>query len=110
MKAVNSPWCLQGTSQDEAQSAAHAAAVKERCQCIRLHFLTGDIKKVLLSRGSFAGKFSAITVGHRHLHLVDPDHGLAPVGAPGCLLAVETAKYMLQLTSKQVCVEEATCC
>ena len=49
------------------------------------------------------GMFSAITVGQQqHAHLVEKQHGLANLAAPGAVLAVETGKYMLQLTSKQV--------
>ena len=74
----------------------------ERCKHAKFHFITGDINKLLLSRSKYAGIFSAITVGHRHVHLVDREHGLARVAAAGAVLAVETVKYMLQLTSKQV--------
>lgn len=74
----------------------------DRCKRVKIHFVTGDIRKLLLSRSKYGGMFSAITVGQQHVHLLDKQHGLASVAAPGAVLAVETAKYMLQLTSKQV--------
>ncbi|DBB17927.1 TPA: Dynein assembly factor 3, axonemal [Trebouxia sp. C0006] len=92
----------QASAQEQAQSDALDAAMTDRCKHVKIHFLTGDIKKLLLSRSKYAGMFSAITVGHRHVHLVDKEHELQKVAAPGAVLAVETAKYMLQLTSKQV--------
>ncbi|DBA71332.1 TPA: Dynein assembly factor 3, axonemal [Trebouxia sp. C0005] len=90
------------TSQASAQSDASGAAMTDRCKHVKIHFLTGDIKKLLLSRSKYAGMFSAITVGHRHVHLIDKEHELQKVAAPGAVLAVETAKYMLQLTTQQV--------
>ncbi|KAL0034805.1 hypothetical protein WJX77_007961 [Trebouxia sp. C0004] len=92
----------QASLQEQAQSDALDAAMTDRCKHVKIHFLTGDIKKLLLSRSKYAGMFSAITVGHRHVHLVDKEHELQKVAAPGAVLAVETAKYMLQLTTKQV--------
>ena len=74
----------------------------DRCKRVKMHFLTGDIKKLLLSRSKYAGMMSAITLGHRHVHLLDKEHGLSRVAAPGAVLAAETAKYILQLTTKQV--------
>ena len=76
--------------------------MRERCKRVKVHFLTGDIKKLLLGRSKYAGMMSAVTLGHRHVHLLDKEHGLSRVAAPGAVLAAETAKYMLQLTSKQV--------
>ena len=97
-------------AEEQAQSAALDAATMDRCKRVKFHFLTGDIKKLLLSRSKYASMFGGITVGHRHAHLVDKEHGLAQVAAPGALLAVETLKYMLQLTSKQVpCYSISTC-
>ncbi len=93
---------MQTEAEEQAQAASLDAAMADRCRRVKIHFLTGDIKKLLLSRSKYAGMFSAITVGHRHVHLVDQEHGLAKVAAPGAVLAVETAKYMLQLSSKQV--------
>ena len=96
-------WSLQTAAEEEqAQAAAIDAAMAARCRNVKIHFLTGDIQKLLLSRSKYAGMFAAITVGHRHVHLIDKQHGLAAVAAPGAVLAVETAKYMLQLTTKQV--------
>lgn len=92
----------QPVSQEQAHSDALDASMAERCKHANFHFITGDINKLLLSRSKYAGMFSAITVGHRHVHLVDREHGLARVAAAGAVLAVETVKYMLQLTSKQV--------
>ena len=102
MTIVRHKYLLQASAQEQAQSDALDAAMTDRCKHVKIHFLTGDIKKLLLSRSKYAGMFSAITVGHRHVHLVDKEHELQKVAAPGAVLAVETAKYMLQLTSKQV--------
>jgi len=93
---------LQASAEEQARSDALDAAMTDRCKRVKIHFLTGDIKKLLLSRSKYAGIFSAITVGHRHVHLIDKEHELQKVAAPGAVLAVETAKYMLQLTTKQV--------
>ena len=64
--------------------------------------LTGDLKKTLLSRSKYSGLFCAMLIGHRHARLVDKEHELLKMASPGALLAVETVKYMLQLSSKQV--------
>ena len=92
---------IQLASPEKAQQATQEV-LRERLKGVRFHFLTGDINKVLLSRSSYANKFSAITVGHRHVHLVEKQHGLSRVAAPGSVLTLETVKYMLQLTGKQV--------
>lgn len=90
------------TAEQQAQVAASDAAMLDRCKHVKFHFLTGDIRKLLLSRSKYGGMFSAITVGQQHVHLVEKQHGLVNLAAPGAVLAVETGKYMLQLTSKQV--------
>ena len=77
--------------------------MQNRCKRVKFHFLTGDIKKLLLSRTKYAAMFSAITIGHRHVHLIDKEHAMSKIAAPGAVLAVESVKYMLQLNSKQVC-------
>lgn len=93
---------MQTAAKEQAQAAASDAALQERCKHAKIHFVTGDIHKMLLGRSKYGGMFSAITIGQQHVHLIDKQHGLASVAAPGAVLAVETAKYMLQLTSKQV--------
>ena len=93
---------VQTAAKEQAQAAASDAAMLDRCKHVKIHFMTGDIHKLLLSRSKYGGMFSAITVGQQHVHLIDKQHGLASMAAPGTVLAVETAKYMLQLTSKQV--------
>ncbi|KAK9812777.1 hypothetical protein WJX72_003474 [[Myrmecia] bisecta] len=85
-----------------AKEAALDAAARQRCSHCRIIFLTGDLQKQLTSRAKFAGAFEAITVGSRHIHLLDKERGLAKVAAPGAVLAVENAKYMLQLNQDQV--------
>ena len=93
---------MQTAAEDQAQAAASDAAMLDRCKHVKIHFVTGDVHKLLLGRSKYGGMFSAITVGQQHVHLLDKQHGLASVAAPSAVLAVETAKYMLQLTSKQV--------
>ncbi|KAL3140672.1 Dynein assembly factor 3, axonemal, variant 2 [Trebouxia sp. C0010 RCD-2024] len=90
------------TAEQQAQSASSDAAMLDRCKHVKIHFVTGDIHKLLLGRSKYGSMFSAITVGHRHVHLLEKQHALLGLAAPGALLAVETVKYMLQLSSKQV--------
>ena len=78
------------------------ATALESCKRVKIHLLTGDLKKLLLSRSKYAGMFCAVLLGHRHAHLVDSEHGLIRLAPPGGVLAVETVKNMLQLSSKQV--------
>ena len=93
---------MQTATEKQAQTASSDAAILDRCKHVKIHFMTGDIQKLLLGRSKYGGMFPAITLGHRHVHLLEKQHALAGVAAPGALLAVETVKYMLQLTSKQV--------
>lgn len=93
---------MQTAAEKQAQAGVSGAAMLDRCKHVKIHFVTGDIHKLLLSRSKYGGMFSAITVGQQHVHLLDKQHGLASVAAPCAVLAVETAKYMLQLTNKQV--------
>lgn len=101
----NCPLCggqMQTAAEEQAQPASSDTAMLDRCKHVKIHFVTGDIHKLLLRRSKYGSLFSAITVGHRHAHFLEKQHALAGVAAPGALLAVETAKYMLQLASKQV--------
>ena len=59
-----------------AANFAAQKVLRERLKGVRFRFLTGDTSKVLLGRSSYANKLSAITVGHRHVHLVKKQHGL----------------------------------
>ncbi len=43
-----------------------------------------------------------VTVGLRHVHMLNQEHGLFEAVAEGCLLLFESATYMLQLTTEQV--------
>ena len=43
-------------------------------------------------RAKFAGAFSALSLGHRHIHFLGPEHGLLKVAAPGAKLVAENAR------------------
>jgi len=61
----------------------------------------GDLSKVLTSKARWHGAFDAAALGHRHVHLAGPEHGLARAVRAGGALAVEGVKYMLQLRPEQ---------
>lgn len=97
--------CFQEPSDEQDGSAPAHNAAWQGLKGVKIHLLTGDLKKTLLSRSKYSNLFSAMLIGHRHAHLVDKEHELLNLAFPGALLAVETVKYMLQLNNKQVSCE-----
>lgn len=93
---------MQEPGTEQQKPAAIDAAMLESCSRVKIHLLTGDLRKLLLSRSKYAGMFCAMLIGHRHAHLVDKEHDLLRLACPGGALAVESVKNMLQLSSKQV--------
>jgi hypothetical protein len=82
------------------------AAVQSLLRSVRIMLLTGDLKRVLTGKATFAGRFAAATVGHRHVHMLGPEMGLAGVMRPGAPVIAETAANMVQLSNEQVAAFE----
>jgi hypothetical protein len=83
------------------------AAVQQLTASVRIFLLTGDLKRSLTGKAAFAGRFAAATVGHRHVHLLGPEYGLAGVMQDRAPVLVETAANMVQLNGQQVAAFEA---
>lgn len=92
--------------QAATELAQMAAAVQSLLGSVKIVLLTGDLRRVLTGKAGFAGRFSAATVGHRHVHLLGPEVGLADVLRPGAPVFVETAANMVQLNNEQVAAFE----
>lgn len=101
---------MQGSGPEQHTPPDQNMAMPESCKRVKIHLLTGDLKKLLLSRPKYAGMFCATLIGHRHAHLVDKEHKLRQLAVPGGVLAVETVKNMLQLSSKQVMRQTLVLC
>ncbi|KXZ43299.1 hypothetical protein GPECTOR_95g688 [Gonium pectorale] len=84
-----------------AAEAAQDGAARRRAARFRLVLLTGDLAKGVTGRAKFAGAFSALTLGHRHAHLLGPEGGLLKAAAPGAAIVAENARHVLQLTREQ---------
>ena len=100
---------LQEQSDDQDGSAQPDTAAWQGLKGVKIHLLTGDLNKTLISRTKYSNLFCAVLIGHRHAHLVDREHQLTKVAFPGALLAVETVRYMLQLNNKQVSHAQKPC-
>ncbi|KAF8056344.1 DAB1 [Scenedesmus sp. PABB004] len=90
-----------------AEAAATAAAVSRLLGAARVRLLCGDLRKSLTGRAGHAGRFGAATLGHRHVHLLGGEHGLAPLLARGAPLLVESAANLVQLNDEQAAAFEA---
>jgi hypothetical protein len=75
-------------------------AAWERIRHWRVVPVLGDLAKSVTGKAKLRGCFAAAAVGHRHVHLAGPRTLQAAV-APGGLLMVEGAKYLLQLKKEQ---------
>lgn len=92
----------QAAQQSAAEGAQLAAAVQALLGSVRIVLLTGDLKRGLQSKGrGCTRRFAAATVGHRHVHLLGPEGGLAEVMRPAAPVFVETGAYMVQLGKDQ---------
>jgi hypothetical protein len=69
---------------------------------------TGDLKKQLTGRKKFANAFGAVTIGNRHVHHLKSASHLAAVVKPGALVAVESARNLVQLKAEHVAKFEQT--
>lgn len=83
------------------------AAVQKLTTSVRIFLLTGDLKRSLTGKAGYARRFAAATVGHRHVHLLGPEYGLAGVMQDSGPVLAETAANMLQLNGQQVAAFEA---
>ncbi|WIA35130.1 hypothetical protein OEZ86_003610 [Tetradesmus obliquus] len=84
------------------EAATTAASIERFVSSTKIFLLCGDLKRSLTSKPKFAGKFAAATVGHRHVHLLSPETGLAGVlQQPGGAVFVETGQNMVQLNDEQ---------
>jgi hypothetical protein len=63
---------------------------------------SGDLTKRLTSRKKFKNAFGAVTVGNRHVHHLKKDSCLAAVMRPGALVAVESARNLVQMKAEHV--------
>ncbi|KAG2424086.1 hypothetical protein HXX76_014762 [Chlamydomonas incerta] len=84
-----------------AAEAALDAAGRARAVRFRLVLVTGDLTKAVTGRAKYAGAFCGLSLGHRHTHLLEPQHRLAAAAAPGARLVAENARHVLQLSSEQ---------
>jgi hypothetical protein len=84
-----------------------AVALQRLRSSVRIHLLTGDLRRALASRPGLARSFAAATVGHRHVHLLGPEQGLAGVLRNGAPVLVETAHNLVQLSTEQGAAFEA---
>jgi hypothetical protein len=82
------------------------AAVQQLTASVRVFLLTGDLQRSLTGKASYAGRFAAATVGHRHVHLLGPEYGLAGVMQDSAPVLVETAANMVQLNGQQAAAFE----
>jgi hypothetical protein len=92
--------------QQAAAEFAQMAAAVQSLGSVKIVLLTGDLRRVLTGKAAFAGRFAAATVGHRHVHLLGAEAGLADVLRPGAPVFVETAANMVQLNNEQVAAFE----
>jgi hypothetical protein len=92
--------------QAAAELEQMTAAVQSLLRSVKLVLLTGDLKRVLTGKAAFSGRFAAATVGHRHVHMLGPEMGLAEVMRSGAPVIVETAANMVQLSNEQVAAFE----
>lgn len=44
---------------------------------------------------------SALTLGHRHIHMLGPEYGLQRVAAPGAQLVAENARWVWRRAGRQ---------
>ncbi|KAF6252475.1 hypothetical protein COO60DRAFT_1672301 [Scenedesmus sp. NREL 46B-D3] len=89
------------------EAAIAAASIERFVSSTRIYLLCGDLKRSLTGRPKFAGTFNAATVGHRHVHLLNAESGLAAVlKQPGGVVFVETGQNMVQLNDEQAAAFE----
>ncbi|GFR44767.1 hypothetical protein Agub_g6098 [Astrephomene gubernaculifera] len=84
-----------------AEEAALDSAAQQRATRFRLQLVTGDLTRVVTGRPKYAGCFAALSLGHRHMHLLAGEAGLLRAAAPGALLIAENARHVLQLNKEQ---------
>lgn len=53
-------------------------------------------------RNKYRSKFAAVTLGCHNAHFVGKDWHLEEAADEGCILLVEAATYLLQLTNEEV--------
>lgn len=110
--------CQGGTAREDEEEARRLREEEETLDSaarlvassrFRLSLSTGsDLVKALTGRSKVrAAPYDVITLGHRHMHLAGPAHGLDKVAKRGALMLVETAHYMLQLKKEQAEVFES---
>lgn len=93
----------QRQAQEEAaREAAADAAAWRALSGVRITLLAGDAGRALGQRAQLAGAFDCVTLGNHHIHLLGGQHTLpARLLRPGGLALVESAQYLLQLSSEQ---------
>jgi hypothetical protein len=89
-----------GSAQSPTDGFPSSEAALQALSHAKLTFCTGPLAKALGRRKG--PPFSLVTLGHRHVHLLDPEHGLFDAAGDGAMLLIESCTYMLQLTSAQV--------
>ncbi|PNH02753.1 Dynein assembly factor 3, axonemal, partial [Tetrabaena socialis] len=78
-----------------AEEAQLDAAARQRAVRFRIQLVTGDLVKLVTGRAKYAGAFSALSLGHRHVHMLAAEAGgLARAAAPGARLAAENARHV----------------
>jgi hypothetical protein len=89
------------------EAAITAASIQRLVTTTKIYLLSGDLKRSLTGKAKFAGKFAAATVGHRHVHLLSAESGLAGVlKQQGGVVFVETGQNMVQLNDEQAAAFE----
>jgi dynein assembly factor 3 len=89
------------------ETAISAVAVQRVVSTTKIYLLSGDLKRSLTGKPKFAGKFAAATVGHRHVHLLAAESGLAGVlRQRSGVVFVETGQNMVQLNDEQAAAFE----
>lgn len=90
-----------------AEEAALNEAAATRLGRVTVHLMCGDFGKQVADKRKLAGLFSAATVGNRHMHLLQAEHGLSKVLSSGAAMAAESLKYMVNVKTEQADQVEA---
>lgn len=77
-------------------------AIAQLVATTKVYLLCGDLKRNLTGKSKYAQYFTVATIGHRHVHLLSPECGLAKVLKPKGLVFTESGQSMVQLNHEQV--------